>query len=585
MLLSLWCVLTGGGRAQSTLPVQNDRLLKAQRAERGALATHDTTALADAYYQYGRTYIFAGDYRRSQGYFWKAVRLLEPRGDSFGLSRLYVRISENEGRLSCYSDGLRYARQAQTIAQRAHSSRGLGLAYNALACTYSNSWQQSPARFPAAFDSALYYYRRKEPIYLALNDTLGIAETALELGTLLTHVKHAEALPKLKRALFLIDGLHRDRQKVNVLIHLAAAYRVFGQLGLALQTLQQADRLYVANRADEYDTLLGIETEYVSYYQAAGEWQQAFRHQEKRNQLERNQLLTDRDATIAQLNVAYETEKKEAMLRAQTNQLSLRTQHLQTQQRLTLATSMLLVVALGMSVVFFRLYRKNQRIRRQNEALVKEQNHRVKNNLQLVSSLLNMQAKRLPDDATRRVVEESRLRIESMAILHRRLYDGDPMALLRLDEFIPELVDGVLRTYGCQAVRTRYVINEGAIAADKAVPLGLLLNELTTNACKHAFADHSAPELRIECQQRDRILHLQVTDNGSGNGRSGHDRPGHDRPGHDRPSYERLSICGSNSQRPRTFGLQLIQAQAQQLNATYRFATNGGCEFSLTCNL
>lgn len=77
-----------------------------------------------------------------------------------------------------------------------------------------------------------------------------------------------------------------------------------------------------------------------------------------------------------------------------------------------------------------------------------------------MSSLLSLQSKRLTDEAAKKAVEESRLRVESMAILHRRLYDGDKFAKVNVDEFIRELVGGVLKAYGYYTIRPQFIIDD-----------------------------------------------------------------------------------------------------------------------------
>lgn len=560
-LLTFWLGPIPLGLAQGRTPlnVQPERLQKARELEQQALARKDTNQLAEAYYQYGRTYVFVGDYLASQGYFLKSLRLLDPRGDTFELSRIYVRLGENESRSGRQADAFRYANLAVSVAHRARSLRGLGLGYGLLAILHqhkSDSWMHGNR---AAYDSIMYYQQKKGAIYRSLNDTLGIAECSLELGTLYTKVKDDRAIPRIREAYDLMLLIHRDRLLANVMLRLAEAYLVFDRLQLAHQALIEAERRYVANKMDDYDILMGLELTFVRYYQATGQWKEAFAHQQKANALAVNQLLSDRNGTIAQLNVQYETQKKETLLEAQKRELALRTKTLETQRWLTIVIAVLLVLAAGASVTFFRLYRRNQRISRRNEQLVREQNHRVKNNLQVISSLLNLQAKRLSDEAARTAVGESQLRVQSMAILHQRLYDGERLAEANLDEFIRELVEGVLRTYGNPPVQLSYNIDPVYLSADQAVPVGLILNELTTNACKYAFPGNEHPLFQIDCYLRANRLHIRVTDNG---------------PGLDQSSVPVARTSEPTVLKRESFGMTLIKAQVNQLRGTYRFDTN-----------
>jgi two-component sensor histidine kinase len=200
-------------------------------------------------------------------------------------------------------------------------------------------------------------------------------------------------------------------------------------------------------------------------------------------------------------------------------------------------------------VAFYRLYRQNQRISRRNEELVREQNHRVKNNLQVVSSLLSLQSNRLADEAAKQAVEESQSRIETMAILHRRLYDSDQLVGVYLNQFVEEVVERVLKSFGCYDVRPKYDIPPLAMEADHALRVGLIMNELATNACKYAFPDNDDPVFHIACTQKGSYLTLTVSDNGSGF------------------VYSPKSV--------KTFGMRLIEMQVEQLEGTYAFQSEG----------
>ncbi|GAB4037947.1 sensor histidine kinase [Spirosoma jeollabukense] len=536
--------------AQKTphLQVDPDRIRRAREVEQEARQHHDPRLLAEAWYLYGKAYVFAADYLTAQSYFLKSLRIHEPLGNSFELSRLYVRLCENEQRLGHVKQALHYAALSLQVAQRIKLEKDLALirSYGALAHIYETLWNgQLPGR-QSDYNKALFYYTKREFLSKKLNDTAGIAEVSLELGTLFTRVKDPRAIDYLEKALHLFTLKNKDGIRVNTMIHLASAYLTFGKPERAIQTLEKAEKLYVGKKMNEYDINLVMEDNFVNYYETSRLWKQAFEHLRKFNDLERIKLLADRDGAITRLSVEYETEKKEAILNAKNQEIALKNQTLLTQRRFTYAVSALLIMALGMSIVFFRLYRKNQRISHRNEVLLKEQNHRVKNNLQIVSSLLNLQAKRLTDEVARKAVEESRLRVQSMAIIHRRLYDGDKLAEVNLDEFIKELTAGVLKAFGYLFIKLEFAIDDINLSADKAISLGLILNELITNACKYAFPDNESPFLCITCYLKHNKIELTVEDNGPG-------------------------IEGGMITKTDSFGMTLIQAQVDQLYGTYRF--------------
>ncbi len=574
-LLIVWVLASTVSKAQEItyLKLQSDRLYKAREAEKEARKKNDPLLLAEAFYLYGKTYVFAGDYRTAQAYYLKSLRIQEPRGDSFELSRLYVRLCESEERMGHFSRALQYATLSLAVAQRLQTDRDNALirSYGAFAHVYETMWSGQSRRRGPDFNRILSYYRKREFLCYKLNDTLGVAEVSLELGTLFAKVKDPRAIPYFEKALYLFTINHKDGIQVNTMMHLASAYLNFGKLERAFRILRDAEQIYADKKLNEYEIRLGLETQFVRYYEASGKWQQAFDRLKKLNELEKIKLLADQNGAITRLNVEYETEKREGLLEEQKKAIDLHTQNLQLHRRFAIATSALFIIAAGMSLVFFRLYRKNQRISRRNEDLVKEQNHRVKNNLQVVSSLLSLQSKRLSDESARKAIEESRLRVQSMAILHQRLYDGDKLAEANLDEFIREVVTSVLKAYGYPTLKVQFSIGDISLAADKAVPLGLILNELTTNACKYAFPTTNNPAFSIGCYRESTKIHMIVADNGPGFG------------------AEQTNTSWSESTMavvPVSFGMQLIQAQVAQLAGTYTFNTNpGGADTGIVFSL
>ncbi|GAB4031958.1 hypothetical protein GCM10028809_29160 [Spirosoma gilvum] len=555
----------------SYLKVQANRLQKAQQTEKVALARHDSLLLAEAYYLYGKTYSFTGDYQNAHQYFIKALRIQEPRGYSEELSRLYYRLSNIEIKQGHLNEALRYGQHAIHIAKAIKSDTALSRACIGMGQVYANIWTNQVQRSQMQYDSSLFFYWQAEAACRRLKDTVGIADVYAAVGELLASAKKTQAATYLERSLALFQLKKKDDIHLKVMPQLAGVYIDNGRFDQAWQLLSNAEKQYAARNLKDYDTQISIDVQLVRYYEKTGQWQKAYQRLNQLHNLQAYVFHSDHQGAITKLNVEYETEKREALLKAQNRELTLRAENLQSQRRFTITLLLLLLLVTGMSVVFFRLYRRNQRISSRNEALVKEQNHRVKNNLQVVASLLNLQAKRLSDETAKNAVEETRLRIQSMAIVHRRLYDGEQLAQIDLDEFIRELVQGVLKTFGYPTLEPHVAIDPISLTVDKAVPMGLILNELITNACKYAFPVIDNPQLWISCRQQGAKLECKVADNG----------PGFDNS--DAPFWEDSLVVQRTS-----FGMALIDAQVAQLSGTYSFSTGEdgkGTLFSMVCKL
>jgi PAS domain S-box-containing protein len=156
----------------------------------------------------------------------------------------------------------------------------------------------------------------------------------------------------------------------------------------------------------------------------------------------------------------------------------------------------------------------------EKELLLKEIHHRVKNNLQVISSLLNLQSSAIKDPKILAVLKESQDRVRSMALIHENLYRSSDISHLDVADYIKTLVSGLKRGYvnDRQDVKLDLQIEQIPLDIDLAVPCGLIINELVSNALKHAFPDgRPDPKIRIEFKMLDqKNVHLSIEDNGVG---------------------------------------------------------------------
>jgi two-component system, sensor histidine kinase PdtaS len=561
-LLRLWIVaglfVWHTANAQTFLPLQPHKLWYARKVLLEALPKNDSAAVAEACYLFGKTYMTAGDYRTAQFWFMKALRIREQLGDSEDVAKVYHQLVGMEIAQGRPNNARRYAIKTLQVGKRIGSLRTIMQAYAALAQLYDAAKTPQQRTMPLQTDSTFLYFKQVEQLARQLHDTVQIAYIANVYGGLLAARNNPRSIAYHQRSLALYTQLGKLNETVQISLTLATDYLHFGKPMLAKPYLLYARQTYNQRNLSDREARLQLENTSLQYYRAIGDWKRAFRQLETIRTLEESQLVADRNGAISRLNIEYETEKKESLLNSQRNKLTLNAQKQQVQAWFLVALSVFLALAIVVGLVLFRLYRQNQRISRRNAELVREQNHRVKNNLQVLSSLLSLQANRMESQAARQAIEDSQLRVETMALLQRRLYDGDRLATILLPEFLPELVSLVLQTFGYEAVETNFSIEPVELNVDTALRLGLIVNELTTNACKYAFADHPDPHLRLSVCQKKQQLTLTVADNGPG-------------------LPEKLRSETS----PRSFGLRLIQIQVAQLNGNYEFSNNNGTQFSM----
>lgn len=155
---------------------------------------------------------------------------------------------------------------------------------------------------------------------------------------------------------------------------------------------------------------------------------------------------------------------------------------------------------------------------KEREVLLQEVHHRVKNNLQVISSLVNMQRRQLHDDAARDALAECKARVEAIALIHEELYQTKNFASVRLAQYVNRLAHNVFQTAGVSSpgLTLEVALDEVALPVGRAIPCGLVLNELITNALKHAFPERKHGVVKVELRKTGDEVVLSVADDGVG---------------------------------------------------------------------
>ncbi len=547
------------------LPLQPHKVSWANQVYREAIQKKDSALLAEAYYLYGKIYQAAGDVLTAKRFFMKSLRIQEKRGVSEELARLYYRLADLAFRQLLYKEAKYYVDAELSIARQLGTDKALIRVFGDFDHLYQLDWSSvNPDSPKPNRDSALYYFRQMEPLILRSKDPVTLSEYCRSAGNRLLETRDAKCLYYFRKALQIHTKHNKKYEQVRSMLQLSNAYLLLGQFKRGLTLLQEAEKIQSglpSNISNFTNLKSSFAINYHIYYLKTRNWQKAYTYQQQIFDIEKQELAFDRNGALSRLSLEYETEKKEARLKQQQKEISLRNESLLNHQRFIIAMAASLMITIGMTIIFFRLYRKNQRISRRNAELVKEQNHRVKNNLQVVSSLLSLQSNQLTDTLAQKAVEESQLRVHTMALLHRRLYDGNGLVSVNLTDYIPELVSSVLQSFGYSPDIATFTVPAIHLSADQTQPVGLIINELTTNACKYAFPENPDPVLRLVVRQSGNQITVVVSDNG--------------------PGWKQLP---AQSRYADSFGLRLVQLQVLQLRGTAQFANTmpHGSAFTLT---
>lgn len=196
----------------------------------------------------------------------------------------------------------------------------------------------------------------------------------------------------------------------------------------------------------------------------------------------------------------------------------------------------------------------------EKEILLQEVHHRVKNNLQIISSLLDLQSQNLKDEKTLEIFQESQNRVKSMALIHEKLYQSTFLETIDFADYVETLVNFLIQSYGIdnQLISVQVNIVNVFLNLDTAIPAGLIINELVSNALKYAFPQGRSGAVRITLEvDNQQYFILTVKDNGIGL----------------KPDF--------NIQQVTTLGLQLVNVLTQQLEGEVQVDSTQGTEFRI----
>jgi two-component sensor histidine kinase len=196
----------------------------------------------------------------------------------------------------------------------------------------------------------------------------------------------------------------------------------------------------------------------------------------------------------------------------------------------------------------------------EKEILLKEVHHRVKNNMEIISSLLAMQLRRAKDNEVKYILKQSKSRIGTMALVHEFLYLGENLARINLKSYIKRLIDDIKELYLTNNTKLDVDLNIDSliISTDRCIQIGMLIHELSVNALKYAFKEDKNNLLCIHIRKHEKSIHMKIRDNGEG-------------------------LQNINSlYKTDSIGMQLIHSIVEdQLDGTIEFRNNRGLE----CNI
>ncbi|MBK6834376.1 MAG: tetratricopeptide repeat protein [Bacteroidetes bacterium] len=516
-----------------------------------AKGSNYSIGLANTYAKLGVLYDINGKPEKALPYFLNAIKIQEEIRDSAGLSFSYNNLGLMYYAQYNYKEAYKYLTISLAIDKsRNDLKRAAGAMVNlGIINTYLDS-----------LDRSLQLYNEALAIHKSSNDSAGMMTCISNMGSVYYYKKDFKMALNyyLQNEVFLrLSGI--TEKKSSAYNNLANTYSKLKQFDKALEFAFKDLELCTSNQLINrkqfaYESLNDI-------YVDMGDYKNAHVYLNKYIALRDSILNEDRNASIAEMQTKYETEKKDKELIRINAEKDKEVQRRLTQRNFMIAVIVVITLLLLIIVLAFRSKQRinkllneknelNEENIKQKEVLIAEVHHRVKNNLQLINSIIDMQSRNYEDEKTITAVKDIQKRVGAIALLHQFLYQKDSIESVEMQQYISELVTGLKNSFKSDDKKIEVVceVENLRLHINTAVPLGLIINELFTNSFKHAFANKNEGQVKIVLRKFDDLLELEVSDDG----------------------------VGSNETNSNNFGKLMIRSLSRQLQAEWKVKNENG---------
>lgn len=519
----------------------------------------DSVKMLEGYYLLAKREMSVINYAEAYRLFFEGLKISESIGDYYKTGKILLRLSDLEMKLNNLEKAKAYTYDAIKIFKDNDSQKGLRSAYLAAGNIYASYvLTNDTEHVKENADRAFSYFRQVEEMGEAYTEKKDLAGVKFTIGRLYLKLGMEEAIPYLRHAVELLQEYPPNSSLITFQTALANAWIMFGEPMRARDILSHSQSLLGSLPYIHSFAAANHHAAYSDYYKCIGDWEEALFHGEKAIQIYHLMAEADREENTNRWRVQLETEKKDLALKLQNQEVESK-QRLIYQQQLFLGIFGLCFMILNiLSFFLYKNFKKQKSLSQKNAVLIQEQSHRVKNNLQVVSSMLNLQQDHLPDKFSKGILSESRTRIDSMILLHRQLYENDSIGLIDTENFFQDLIDSVARTFGTSKLHSTINMGVKYLKTDAATAMGIVINELVVNSFKHAFKEEVSA-IEISSKQSKDLVQIMYKDFGN-------------------------TDLGEiiNDPAKRGFGLDLIEMILFQINGSLEYTHQGGSIFTIS---
>ena len=516
----------------------------------------------------GRIYYEQGDYKQALNYELMALKIAS--NSSQDNVRLLCQINNNMGytylKLNENQKALQFFLQSLKIAEQEKDNATIYLLAANVVDAYLR--QNTPLQAAHFFQNITRQYTiPAEQMY-----------EGGDYGFSHTYLKIYMALRQYDNARLYCDRLIRQAANPNINLYtLSLYYQLIAKYYIETGNYSSAQAYLKKDQAlvTSLKNFSGMAQDYQLWFSvdsATGNYKEAISDLIKANEAKDSIFDETKSRQIAQLEIEFESEKKEnqiSLLNQKAILESTKLKQLDFVKNVTIGGVILLLIIAGLLYRQSRFRKKSniivtqknellEKLLKEKEWLLKEVHHRVKNNLHTVICLLESQAKFLENDALK-AIETSQHRIYAMSLIHQKLYQSENIGDINIGNYLKELTRYLSESFGSPSnIRLQLLVEEVKLYLPQAIPLGLIINEAITNTFKYAFPNKRVGKITLELKQTGETIRVIIADNGIG---------------------MRLVDNGSPSM---SLGLDLMRGLTEELQGDILFENNEGTKITVS---
>jgi two-component system, sensor histidine kinase PdtaS len=525
---------------------------------------NDAKGKADALNNLGIANHIRGNFPVALVHYSSSLLLRREQNDSSGVAGLLNNMASIYAVQGNYPEALENYQQSLELKLKLGNEKGAANSLNNIGNIYY---------YQKNYDLSLQYYERALEIENKMGNPMGQGRSLGNVGLVYLETgKLNEALQNYLLAYQKMDSLKLECQKMYPANGLGQTYYQLGKLEAAHKFLDEAyteavacndpvilsssletlGKISVANKQytlaerrlkESYDVAeandLKVQVKDASkslyeFYKSRGNIGEALSFLEINKSVTDSLLNEDLTEQLTRMEVNYQfKEEKDSLQFAREKELLSYNSEIKRRELVQMSTFFGLGLAFVLLFVIYRFYRVKQKANEQlsvkneiisrtlqeKEMVLKEIHHRVKNNLQIVSSLLNIQSKMVKDEAAKQAIRDSQSRVHSMSLVHQNLYSSGEVGEVSANEYLEQLILSVCRSFDPEGnCQLNLQLEPVALPPDMAMNLGLISNEIITNAFKHAFPapDKKGSVISVSLIAATDNVSLSISDNGVG---------------------------------------------------------------------